>query len=113
GFQRRVSGFSGHSHAKRRRCRAAERWQSGQQLASCETEQSMTLHEHVEIDRVEIAPRWIGEAGNVPWRDRFRHPIHKTGPRLPQTPERLARQRLEHRITNAEKAVPRVAVIDD
>src|SRR3954471_1754217 len=104
-------------------CITTERRQTGQKLIQRESQQCVSLDEHIEIDRVEIASPRIGEPRDVPRRNSASHPIHKRSPfitgehtatrRLPQAPKRLAREWLEYRITNAEKAIPRRGVVDD
>ena len=80
----------------------------------------MALHEHVEVERVEIPAGRISESGDVPRRDRFGHPLHEPFSltlvgmmESSEALERFARQRFEQRIANAEKAIPRHFVAAD
>jgi hypothetical protein len=76
------------------------------------------LDQCVEVDRIEISPARVREAGNVAGGDRSRHPLHELCPLvrcsdiaatlrdLPESPQRLARQWPQHRITHAKEPAP-------
>src|SRR4051812_46090500 len=82
-----------------------------------ETQQAMLLHEDIEVDGIKITSGWIRESGHVAWRNRPGDPLRKFAPliasadfatgarQLAQAPQGLARQRLQHRVSDAEEAV--------
>jgi len=81
------------------------------------------VDEHIEVHGIEIVARGVRESGNVPRRDGRARPFHvatsillasrvaASARDLLESSETLARQRLEHRIPHAQKAVPRNVII--
>jgi hypothetical protein len=76
------------------------------------------LDERFQIDRIKRVTSRIGQSGNIARRDSLRHPPGELTASLGlscstvaigdllESTQRLARERLQHTITNAEEAVP-------